>query len=505
MKNQLKEGVILSYIIIFTNVLVGLLFVPYLIKTLGQSEFGLYSLILSLIGYLSLIDVGFSKTLVRFTSKLNAKGDLQGQYELFGLCFNLFTFFGVIVSLLGLVLYYNLDIFLVNTMSFDEIELVKKMVLVVIFNVLLSFPLGIFGSILIAYERFIFQRSIELFKVIISTMLMILALEIGYGALQLIFIIALSNILLLIIKYIYCKTQLNIKLSFKKFNFTLTKEILIFSSFILLEIIMSLIYWNTGQIVISVTIGASAIAVFAVAIQIQRLYMTFSNAISGVFLPKVTGMIVTDSSKEDISNLFIRVGRIQFLAISYILFGFIIFGQHFIRFWVGDAFSDAYFIILLFIIPLTIPLIQSLGIVILEARNQMEFRSIVLVIIAIFSLIFQIILAQKLGVIGIAISISLGLFLGQIILMNIYYHIKQNINIMKFWKQIITMSISPAILTFIFLMAIAKYSINTIQDLIFGIIIFSVIYFAISWLFTMNKSEKSLAIDIFKKLKNKLL
>ena len=272
MKNQLKEGVILSYIIIFTNVLVGLLFVPYLIKSLGKNEFGLYSLILSLVGYLSLIDLGFSKTLVRFTSKLKAKGDLQGQYELFGVCFTLFTFFGVIVSILTLAIYFNVDIFLENTMSFDEIGLIKNMILVVIFNIFLSFPLGIFGSILIAYERFIFQRSIELAKVIISTTLMILALEIGYGALQLIFIIAFSNILLLIIKYIYCKTQLNIKLSFKKFNFALTKEILIFSSFIFLEIIMSLIYWNTGQIVIGVTIGAAAIAVFAVAIQIQRLY-----------------------------------------------------------------------------------------------------------------------------------------------------------------------------------------------------------------------------------------
>tara|TARA_B110000240_G_scaffold180108_1_gene210858 strand:- start:9972 stop:11486 length:1515 start_codon:yes stop_codon:yes gene_type:complete len=503
-KNQLKEGVILSYIIVFTNVLVGLLFVPYLIKSLGKNEFGLYSLILSLVGYLSLIDLGFSKTLVRFTSKLKAKGDLQGQYELFGVCFTLFTSFGVIVSILALVIYFNVDIFLENTMSFDEIELIKNMILVVIFNIFLSFPLGIFGSILIAYERFIFQRSIELVKVIISTTLMILALEIGYGALQLIFIIAFSNILLLIIKYIYCKTQLNIKLSFKKFNFPLTKEILIFSSFIFLEIIMSLIYWNTGQIVIGVTIGAAAIAVFAVAIQIQRLYMTFSNAISGVFLPKVTAMIVINSSKEEISNLFIRVGRIQFLVISYVLFGFIIFGKNFIRFWVGDAFAEAYFIILLFIIPLTIPLIQSLGIVILEARNQMEFRSIVLVIIAVFSLIFQIILAKTLGIIGIAISISLGLFLGQIIIMNIYYHVKQNINIIKFWKQIIIMSISPSIVTFIFLFAITQFSINTIQDLIFGIIIFSAIYFPITWFFSMNKNEKSLITEIFKKITNRL-
>ena len=491
-KNQLKEGVILSYIIIFTNVLIGLFFVPYLIKSLGKNEFGLYSLILSLLGYLGLMDLGFGKTLVRFTSKLNAKGDLAGQYKLFGVCFTLFTFFGIVVSLLGLIIYFNVDMFLENSMNFNEIELIKKMIIVVIFNVCLSFPLGIFGSVLIAYEKYIFHRSIELTKVIISTLFMVLVLESGYGALELVFIIVFSNITSLIIKWYYCKTQLNIQVIFKKFDFVLTKEILIFSSFIFLEIIMSLIYWNTGQIVIGITIGASAIAVFAVAIQIQRLYMTFSNAISGVFLPKVTAMVVTNSSKEDISNLFIRVGRIQFLAISYVLFGFIVFGKSFIELWVGETYLDAYRIILLFIVPLTVPLTQSLGIVILEARNQMEFRSIVLVVIALLSLVFQIILAETLGIIGIAISISAGLFLGQIIIMNIYYQARQKINIIEFWRQIAKMSICPVIVTLIWLYLMPLYPVIAVFDLVVGIVIFSAVYLPLFWIFSMNSGERLL-------------
>lgn len=107
---------------------------------------------------------------------------------------------------------------------------------------------------------------------------------------------------------------------------------------------------------------------------------------------------------------------------AFILSGFIVFGKYFIRFWAGDGYGDAYTIALLFLVPLTIPLIQNLGITILQARNQMRFRSEVYVIIALISLGFQIPLAKYYGGIGCAMAIAGALTLGQIIVMNIYYH-----------------------------------------------------------------------------------
>ena len=67
---QRKGGVVLSYISIMINTIVQLLFTPFLIRTLGQSEYGLYSLVASIISYLTVLDLGFGNALIVYTSCL---------------------------------------------------------------------------------------------------------------------------------------------------------------------------------------------------------------------------------------------------------------------------------------------------------------------------------------------------------------------------------------------------------------------------------------------------
>ena len=141
--------------------------------------------------------------------------------------------------------------------------------------------------------------------------------------------------------------------------------------------------------------GATVVAVYAVAIRLQGIYMGFSTAISGVFLPKVTGMVAKGNSEKEVSDLFVRTGRIQYIVMAFVLTGFIIFGKQFICIWAGQEYVESYWIALCFFVPLTVPLIQNLGITILQARNQMRFRSTLYVIIALLSLCISIPLAKQ--------------------------------------------------------------------------------------------------------------
>ena len=154
-------------------------------------------------------------------------------------------------------------------------------------------------------------------------------------------------------------------------------------------------------------------------------------------------MVATNRSRKEISDLFIRTGRIQYIVLAYILSGFIIFGRQFIELWAGAGYSDAYMISLLFFIPLTVPLIQNLGITILQARNEMKFRSVLYIIIALVSLAMQIVLTRHFGGIGCAMGVSGALVVGQILIMNVYYRRRQDLDIMTFWKEISKMSIIP--------------------------------------------------------------
>ena len=262
---------------------------------------------------------------------------------------------------------------------------------------------------------------------------------------------------------------------------------------------MDRIYWNTGQFVLGAMVGTAAVAVYAIAIQLQHLYMQFSSAISGLFLPKVTYIVTKSNDNNEISDLFIRTGRIQYIIMAYILSGFIVFGRHFINLWAGPGYEDAYIICILFFLSLLIPLIQNLGLAILQAKNQMKFRSLICIGIALGSLVLQIILAKRFGGIGCAVAVSGALLLGQGLVMNVYYSKKQGIDIVKFWKEILKMSIVPIIVILLSNLVIKNYDIDSWNELLFAILIFSSVYIPLFWGICMNKYERNLLISPIKK------
>lgn len=497
--NQLKAGAALNYLIIILNMLVGLLYTPYMLRMMGQSEYGLYSLVASVISYLTILDLGFGNAIIRYTAKYRAEGKLNEQYEMFGMFLVLYIIIGVISFLGGLGLYYNVNTLFGDTMSIEELDKARIMMLFLIFNVSVTFPMSIFGSIISAYERFVFPRIINIIRIILNTVIMICLLEMGYKAVAMVILQTVFNLLTLIINYFYCKYKLQIKLYFCNFQWGLLKEVSIYSFWIFLNVIMDRIYWSTGQFVLGALVGTTAVAVFAVAIQLEHLYMQFSSAISGVFLPKVTAMVAHNNDEKEISDLFIKTGRIQYVVMAFILSGFIIFGRDFIRLWAGPEYDEAYIITLLFFISLTIPLIQNLGITILQARNQMKFRSLLYIVIAVVSLAFQIILAKQYSGLGCAISIAGALFIGQGLIMNIYYQARQGLNVVQFWKEIGKMSIIPFLIIVISIKIVGSYSLDTWFSLGISILIFSIVYFPLFMSFSMNAYERSLFIAPLKR------
>lgn len=503
--NQLKVGALLSYVSILLNNIIGLLYTPFMLRILGQNEYGLYSLVASVVAYLTILDFGFANAIVRYTAKFRTENNTKEQYEMFGMFFILYCVIGLFAFLIGLGLYFNVDVLFDATMSLEELQKIRIMMLLMVFNISFTFPMSIWGAIITAYENFVFQKLVNIVRIILNPIVMIILLYMGYKAVAMVVIITLFNIITLCINAWYCRYILFIKIKFARFKWIFLKELIIYSFWIFLNSIMDRIYWSTGQFVLGVFSGATAVAIYAVAIQLEHIFMSFSTAISNVFLPKITIMVTKGYDREAISNLFIRTGRIQYVILCFILIGFILFGKQFIILWAGEAYREAYIITLFFFIPLTIPLIQNLGIAILQARNQLKFRSVLYVIIALLSLGISIPLAKMYGGIGCAIGTSSALIVGQIVVMNIYYHKKIKIDIILFWKEILKMSITPALLGMSAWLLLRVVEINSIMSLFIAIIIFSAVYLPVIWFTSMNDYERFLLSTPIQRLYHKII
>lgn len=482
----------MNYAIILLNTIVGLLYTPYMLRMMGKSEYGLYSLVASVISYLTILDLGLGNAVVRYTAKFRAEGKQREQYEMFGMFFVLYVIIGAVALLLGSALYFNVDAMFGATMTVEELYKARIMILLLVFNLAFTFPMSIFGSIITAYEHFVFPRAVSIIRILLNTGVMICLLYMGYRAVAMVVVQTVFNVATLLLNYIYCKRYLKIRIFFRRFRWGFLQEVAIYSFWIFLNVIMDKVYWSTGQFVLGAVVGTAAVAVFAVAIQLQVMYMQFSTAISQLFLPKITGMVATNDDNRSISDLFIRTGRIQYIVMALVLSGFIVFGRQFIVLWAGAGYEDAYIICLLFFFSLLIPMIQNLGITILQARNQMKFRSLLYIFIAMAALAFQIVLARRYGGVGCAIAVSGALLLGQGLIMNIYYSKRQGIDIGRFWKEIFRMSVIPIAVTATFLFADRMTEIDSWRELAVGIVLFCVIYIPLFWVLSMNKYEREL-------------
>lgn len=502
--SQLKAGAALNYVILGLNALTGLLYTPYMLRMLGQNEFGIYTLAASVIAYLSLLDFGFGNAVIRYTAKMRAKGDKEGQYSLFGTFTILYSVIGIIAFAVGLVLWANTDNMFGDTMTADELGQTRTVILLMVANIAISFPLGIYGSIITAYENFIFLRVVSIIRIFVSTGVLVLILYCGYKAIGLVVVQTVFNITGLLINAVYCHKKLKVKIRFDNFNWPLIREIAAYSFWVFLNVIMDRIYWSTGQFVLGVTAGPITVAIYGVAITIMNIYMSYSTAIAGVLLPRITSMVTRHADDREISDLFIRTGRIQFIIMGLILSGFIVFGGPFIRVWAGADYDSAFPIAVIFLMALLIPLIQNVGITILQARNQMRFRSLLYVSIAIVTLGAQIILAPRFGGMGCAWAIGAALLLGQGLIMNIYYQRVQHIDIVKFWREIASMMLVPVLMTVAGLYVVHSLPALSISQILLAMAVYIAVYIPLFWVFSMNTYERELIRTPFIKVLRKI-
>lgn len=491
MSRQIKFGIILQYVQMAFSILIGVLYTPLILKMLGQSEYGLYNLASSIIAYLSILSLGFGSSYIRFYT-LKKKQNPDSVAQLNGLYLIAFSIIGMVVFFIGLFLSTNVGIFLNNSYSPKDFDIAKKLMVLLAFNLGISFPVSLFTSYITAQEKFIFLKLLNIGKTVLSPGLSIIALFFNFGSVGIVLATTIISLIVDVVNIIYCFKKIKMKFSFKKIEFILLKDIFIFSIFIAINQLIDQINWQTDKIILGKMMTSAAVSIYAIGALLNNYFILFSTAISSVYAPRIN-RIVSKGGKEcdiELTKLMTSVGRIQFFVLALVLLGFIFFGKYFISIWAGSGYEISYFVALLLMVPEIVPLIQNTGIEIQRAKNKHQFRSILYLIIAITNVGISILLCYLFGVIGVVLGTTISLIIGNIIIMNIYYHKKLNLNMIYFWKRIFYIIPSLIIPIIIGLISVNFIPINNIVDFLRQIVYFVAIYVLFIYLFGLNRNEK---------------
>lgn len=491
-KNQLHSGVILSYINLIISSIIPLIYTPMMLDMLGQEEYGLYSLATSAVSYLSLLSFGFGSTIVRYIAKYRAEGNKEAIESTYGFFLMLYCALGIIVFICGLFISGNVETIFQKGLQEHELSKMSILVLIMAFNSALSFPVSVFSSMITSHEKYFYRKLIDMLATVAAPIANLIALHLGYASVGMALAATTIQVLMIPFNAGYCYKELRLRPKFVKMPKVLLKEMLGFSAFVFIGSVVDMLFWSTDKVILGILASTTAVAIYNVGGTFNSMVMNLSTSISGVLTPKITGMVVTDTPKEEWSALFIKVGRVQFIIIALIVSGFTVFGQSFIELWAGSEYKDAYWIAILTLFPLCVPLIQNTGLSIVIAQNKHQFRSIVYLIIAILNVISTYLVVPYLGTIGAAFCSCVSYILGQGIIMNIYYYKVTGLDIPLFWKNIGKIAIVPGVMTCVGLFIVRTVDINNWVVFLIGVIVYACTYVGLTYKLVLNNYEKDL-------------
>lgn len=503
MKNQLKAGALISYANLLIGNIIPFIYTPIMLRMLGQAEYGLYGIANSIMGYIGLLNFGIGGTIVRYLSKYRAEGDREQEERVAGLFLKIYSVVCVLILTAGFVFAANVEVYSRSLLP-DEVGTLRILVILMTLNTAIFLPFGVFNSVVIAYERYIFSKLVGVLATVLSPVLHLILLYMGYGSVGLVVASTMLNVVTYGLYTWYALVRLKLRPSFRPAAPGLLREILKFSAFVFLASIVDTLYWTTDKLIIGWANGTKETAVYNIGATFNTYVTGLSSAISGLLIPKLTHMAVKDAPKEEFTRIFIKVGRLQFLIVSFIVSAFVAFGRQFIALWAGPEYGRSYYVALLTMIPVTIPLIQNTGINILYALNRHQFRSTVYACIAVLNVVLTFLWVERYGIIGAAMATCIAYVIGNILIINWYYHRRIGIDIPLFWKNIVQMAPVMFIMGVSGWFVLDRLTVNSWLTFFAAAAVYTAVYFTLAYGFMMNQSERELIRGPLRRILKKL-
>lgn len=502
-----KTGVILSYVLLVVEIFSTLLFTPFLIRSLGQAEYGIYQLVISITAYLALLDLGVGNSVIRYIAKYRANNDKYSQRKFLGITTIYYAVIAVIVLIIGGIILLNFSSIFAKGLNDAEIVLAKKLFTVTIFGTAFSLATSAFSNVVIAYERFSVSKGTVIILTILKILASVVALVMGFGSLGIVIVHFAVSVIARGIYIFYVLFKLKIVPVFKDFDFKFIKEVASYSSFILLQMIAGNINGLANQVLLAMFAEGAAviIGIYGIGAQILQYFKTLGSHFTSVLMPGLVKLVESGADSKKYESEMVRISRIVFMALSLVWTVFAVNGEDFVVLWAGEVNKRAYFVAIVLMFPQMLSYVQGVGFQLLQAMAKHKVPSIITSVSAILNIIITIILIQWNPLIGAVAGGFIALFLCEFVVMTIMYKKLIGIRLTVYYRGLFKGILPCLIVTTIAGLGFRMLNLNR-----FGWIGFIVncgvmlaIYGVTMLLYGMNNYEKQLIFKPLKKILKK--
>ena len=495
-KRQYFGGAMISYIAIIFNVVLGILYTPWMVGKIGQSSYALYTIANSVIS-IFMIDFGLSAAVSRFVAKYRAENEDSKSNKLLGSVTIIYILIDILIFIILMVIYLNIAT-IYKGLSFDELKVLKRLFVIVAIYSLLAFPFTPLGGIITAYEKFIHLKLCDFIYKILTVVFVIIALLHDYGVEAVVLASVFSGICAIILKLFIIYKKTPVRYCFTWVDKKLLKSIFTFSVWMTVSSIAQRCVFNIAPSVLAYTSSSKEVALFAPANTLEGYFYMIAAAVNGMFLAKISKLIA-DSKEHEIVNLMINVGKYQTILMGFILVGFICVGEDFMRLWMGVEYVGSWPCAILLFIPDILLFSQQIANTTAIAQNKVKKISLAYVAMAFVCIALSLVLSKWIGALGSCVAIMLG-YIALFIISNVVYYKELNIDVFLFYKKVYMPFVFPCIGSVFLGYWLCNYviTIDGWSGLFVKGIMISAIYILAIISFMFNSNERSKIIRLLR-------
>ncbi|MBQ6825235.1 MAG: oligosaccharide flippase family protein [Clostridia bacterium] len=502
MLNNRKTGILMSYGYTLINMFSGLFLSSFLLRSLGDFEYGLYQTVSAFVSYLVILEFGTGTVMCRNLLIARKSNDEEKIKKVTATMFYITAFLTVVIFVVGVVFTVLIPKIYADNIPKDKLFYAQKIFVVMLFYLIVSFFTQTLSGMYLGNENYTVTNIFNITKLVSRLVLLIVFVTLYDKAITIALVDAFISVGVIIFSFFYVKSKYVISLKLKYFDKEILKESLPLCFALLLQVIISQANSNVGKFVISIKMTMEHVSLYSVAMYVYNMFSSITTIPISMYMPQVSKSINKGViEKEGLENTLISSGRLNSLIGGTILFGFIAVGKPFINVVYGKSYESAWIYAIIVLIPMFLNMTVGCIINVLDMLNKRQVRSYILAISTAINIALAIALTDRYGMAGAITGTTVGLFLGQVLLSNIYYQKALSINVIKIYLQSFKGILISEIIAVIIGGLIAYFITNKVLALLLGGFAFVIVEAICLLLFGLNKQEKGIATGFLTKLK----
>lgn len=431
-----SRGIAISYIYTILNTVIGLFISAYIIRMMGQTEYGVYQTMTSFATYLTLFQFGTGSIMTRNISLCRKDGSETQLYKKnTSTIWTVAVIQAVIIASISIVFYLMIDVIYQKSLTTGQIQYGKLLFLIVALKMILTFFIQVLNGIILGCEHYSMSTIVQLVFLLVRTGLVVALLLFKPFAIYLVILDAVLEIIMFIFTYCYCRKNLAASFSFKYFNKKIFMNALPLAMALFLQTIINMANGNVDKFVIGILMSPEAVSVYSIGMFIYTTFSSLTTIPISMYMPKVAADMREGKQGAELTKSLIQPCRLIFLIGGLVLFGFIVIGRQFISIVYGSDYIEAWAIAVVIMIPMLINMSNGVLVNVLDIMNKRLSRSFFLLITTIGNIILTIWWIQTWGMLGAAVATGICTLIGQDLLLNIYYNKVIKIRILYLFKE----------------------------------------------------------------------